>query len=104
MTFGTNNFAFQSCDNNELKCINCDIPFDKNNVNHRNSRIEHKSQNLYSGDVDKNLCNVNNCKYNIIEEFQSPKNIGNFNIFHNNLNGLENKFEVFHHFRCFKKI
>ena len=46
MTFGTNNFAFQSCDNNELKCINCDIPFDKNNVNHRNSRIEHKSQKL----------------------------------------------------------
>ena len=30
MTFG-NVFAFQSCDNNELKCINLDTPFE--NIN-----------------------------------------------------------------------
>ena len=49
-------------------------------------------------DIDKNLNNVNYCKYYTIDEFQSSKNMANFNILHNNLNGLENKFDVLHHF------
>ena len=48
--------------------------------------------------TDINLCNINNCKYYTIKEFQLSKNMGNFNIFHHNLNGLENKFEIFHNF------
>ena len=49
-------------------------------------------------DIDKNLSNVNHCKYYTIDEFQCSKNMGNLNIFHNNLNGLENKFEILHNF------
>ena len=88
MTFDNNIFAFQSCSNSELNCINSGIPLGKN-VNHKNSENETKCPKLYSKDID-------NCKYYTIEEFQSSKNMGNFNILHNNLNGLENKFDVLH--------
>ena len=91
MTFGNKVFAFQSCDNNEQKCINSDTPFEKKIINHENFAIETKCPNL-------NLCNVNNCKYYTIDELQSSKDMGNFNIFHNNLNGLGNKFEVLYNF------
>ena len=67
-------------------------------INYENSGIETKCPNLYSEDIDKNLRNVNNCKYYTIDGLQSSKDIGNFNIFHNNLNRLENKFEVLHNF------
>ena len=88
-----------SCDNNELKCINFDTPFERKIINHENSGIESKCPNLYSpDDIDKNLHDVNNCKYYTIDELQSSKEMGNFNIFHNNLNGLENKFDVLHNF------
>ena len=97
MTFDNNIFAFQSCNNSELNCINSGIPLGKN-VNHKNSENETKYPKLYSKDIDKNLNNVNNCKYYTVDEFQSSKNMGNFNILHNNLNGLENKFDVLHHF------
>ena len=90
MTFDNNIFAFQSCDNSELNCINSDIPLEKN-VNNKNSVNETKCPKLYSKEIDKNLNNVNNCKYYTIDEFQSSKNMGNFNILHNNLNMLDNE-------------
>ena len=33
MTLANDVFAFQSCDNNELKCINSNIPFENIMVN-----------------------------------------------------------------------
>ena len=93
MTFG-NVFAFQSCDNNKLKCINLDTPFENINKSINDSIC----LNLYNEDIDKNLSNVNHCKYYTTDEFQCSKNMGNLNIFHNNLNGLENKFEILHNF------
>ena len=94
MTFGNNVFAFQSCDNNELKCIHLDISYG-NTIKSVNESI---CSNIYNEDIDKHLSNNNNCKYYTIDEFQLSKNMGNFNIFHNNLNGLENKFEILHNF------
>ena len=84
--------------NLELKCINSDTPFEKKIINHENSGIETKCPNLYSEDIDKNLCDVNNCKYYPIDELRSSKDMGNFNIFHN-LSMVENKFDV-----LYKKI
>ena len=92
MTFDNNIFAFQSCNNSELNWINSGIPLGKN-VNHKNSENETKCPKLYNKDIDKNLNNANNCKYYTIDEFQPSKNMGNFNILHNN-HGLENKFDV----------
>ena len=93
MTFG-NVFAFQSCDNNELKCINVDTPC----KNIEKSPNESICPNIYNEDIDKNVPNDNNYKYYTIEELQCSKYMGNLNIFHNNLNGLENKFETLHNF------
>ena len=87
-------FTFQSCDNNELKCINLDTPFENINISINDSICP----NLYNEDIDKNVSNVNQCKYYTIDEFQCSKHMGNLNIFHNNLNGLENKFEILHDF------
>ena len=96
MTFG-NVFAFQSCDNSELKCINSDTPLEKieNQDDLHNETLFPK---LHSKDMNKNLHNVSNCKYYTINEFQQCENMGKFNILHNNLNGLESKFEAFHQF------
>ena len=85
MTFGNNVFAFQSCDNNKLKCLNLDIPLE----NITKSINESICSNLDNNDIDKNLSNDNNCKYYTIDEFQCSKNMDNLNIFHSNLNRLE---------------
>ena len=52
MTFDNNIFAFQSCNNSELNCINSGIPLGKN-VNHKNSENETKCPKLYSKGIDK---------------------------------------------------
>ena len=96
MTFGNDIFAFQSCNNSELNCINSDTSLEITE-NLENS-IESKYPKLHSKEIDKNLCNVNNCKYYSINEFQETNDLGNFNILHNNLNGLESKFDLFHQF------
>ena len=99
MASGNNVFAFQSCDNNELKCINSDTPFERKIINHENSGIETKCPNL----VQKTLIKIYAMSTIVntiltIDKLQSSKDMGNFNIFHNNLNGLENKFDVLHNF------
>ena len=97
MTFGNNVFAFSACDNSELKCINSDNPV-VNIVNSDNSINETTYPKLHDKDIDKNLRNVNNCKYYTVNEFQLSNDMGNFNILHNNLNGLESKLDIFHQF------
>ena len=98
MTFG-NVFAFENCDNSELKCINSDTPLE-NTQNEQKSIREKNYPILHCKDIDNNLCNANvsNCKYYTTSEFNQSNNMGNFNILHNNLNGLESKFDIFHQF------
>ena len=97
MTFGDGELAFPSCNISELNCTDSDTHLE-NTVNHIISNKETKYPKLHSKDIDKNLRNVNNCKYYTINEFQSSNDMGNFNILHNNLNGLESKFDIFHQF------
>ena len=48
--------------------------------------------------IDENILNLRNCKYYTVSEFHNSTNNNNLNIFHNNVNGLETKFEKVHHF------
>ena len=49
--------------------------------------------------IDEHITNLSDCKYYTVSEFYYLKNDDhNLNIFHNNVNGLETKFENLHHF------
>ena len=52
---------------------------------------------LNMGDLDENIININS-RYYTAHEFKSLHKEKSFNIFHTNLNGLENKFELFQNF------
>ena len=54
--------------------------------------------NLCDDDLEIKLSNLEDCKYYSVEEFQKVNFEKSFNIFHNNLNGLETKFGQLHHF------
>ena len=98
MTFGNlDNFAFNSCDTSELNCINSgieieELPSTKNTNEGKISNISGENK------IDANIFNKINCKYYSVNEFQDLKKDSNLNIFHNNVNGLESKFESLHHF------
>ena len=57
---------------------------------------EIESLNQY--DIDENIVNNINSRYYTVEEFKTLNKKCNFNILHSNINGLENKFEEYHHF------
>ena len=52
--------------------------------------------NLCDDDLDIRISNLKDCKYYSVEEIQKSKFDNNFNIFHNNVNGLETKFGQLH--------
>ena len=79
MIFGDTDFPFGLCDLAELKGINASVS-------------PHELLN-------NNIVNDKNDNYNYsISEYYNSIDSNNFNIFHNNVNGLESKFENFHHF------
>ena len=111
MTFGNNSlFPFNHCSNNEINninkldtCLSNDIVIDtlpKETITEEAIRVS----NLNSHDSDNiNLSNLSSCKYYSCSKFHELMSIGNnsnnnVNIFHNNLNGLESKFGLFHNF------
>ena len=55
-------------------------------------------ETLKQFDIDENTISNINSRYYPTYEFQSLKREKSFNIFHTNLNGLENKFEQLHNF------
>ena len=105
MTFG--DFPFGLCDLAELKGINSavsphalpnnNIVNDKNDVSNLNNN-SYRFYNLCDKVIDENIVNLTNCKYYSISECYNSIESNNFNIFHNIVNGLEFKFENFHHF------
>ena len=48
--------------------------------------------------IDENILNLTNCKYYTVSEFHNSIAGNNLNIFHNNINGPETKFENLHQF------
>ena len=111
MTFGNNSiFPFNKCNNNELIDINNShryIPsIDKPVTNLPNHIISEQANrvsgiNSHENECEVNLTNLSSCEYYSIVKFHdliSKNNSHNVNIFHNNLNGLETKFDQFHNF------
>ena len=114
MTFGNNSiFPFNFCNNKELININ-NSDISSPNVTHNDTLPKHiiteqaiKVSNLNSQDSDNiNLSNLSSCEYYSHSKFHelisnnsnNNNNNINFNIFHNNLNGLESKFVLLHNF------
>ena len=112
MTYGNkNSFPFNNCNNKEIININnCDyLPKDNiiiNNLpNYKISEQAIKASNFnnqYNLNSDVNLSNLLGCKYYSCDDFHNLKfknnHHKNVNIFHNNFNGLESKFDEFHSF------
>ena len=99
MTFGNlDPFAFSSCDNTELKCLNTTNAIAESPNKDNDVINESKFSNSCDGDIDKNLPNLTNCQYYSINEFQNVNTTNNFNIYHNNMNGLETKLDNLQHF------
>ena len=53
---------------------------------------------LKPSNIDENIINNLNSRYYAAREFQSLANENSFNIFHSNMDGLENKFDLLHNF------
>ena len=111
MTFGNNSlFPFNNCSNEDINNINkldtClinDILID-NLPKEIISEQAIKVSNLNSSNNDNiNLSNLSSCKYYSCSKFHELMSVDNnsnknVNIFHNNLNGLESKFELLNNF------
>ena len=103
MTYGNLNFLpYNACNINELNLINSnDRYFSQEESFHKQQDTninEIKAINVCDDDLEVKLTNLTDCKYYTIEEFQNLKNENNFKIFHNNVNGLEIKFELLQYF------
>ena len=108
MTFGVSEFAFHSCDLTELNGINSGVspdvlPNNNNIVNNNKSNLNNNNNtnifsNLCDKAIDENIVNLTNCKYYTVSEFHNLIDGNNLNIFHNNINGVETKFENLHQF------
>ena len=98
MTYGTFSFPYNSCNAKELNLINSSDNFCQEEPIVKQDNNEIKALNLCDDDLDTKLSNLTECKYYSINEFQNLKQNKNFNIFHNNINGLETKFELLHNF------
>ena len=98
MAYGdTDSLAYNSSDTNELININLGVPSEEthgcNNTNYK------QFTNRCDNDIDINLPSKTYCKNYSIEEFQSLKtNKTDLKIFHNNINGLENKHDLLQNF------
>ena len=90
-------FAYNSCDTNELININLRIPSEE--THGCNNTNDKQFTNRCDKDIDTNLPSKTCCKNYSIEEFQTLKtNKTDLNIFHNNINGLENKHDLLQNF------
>ena len=109
MTFGNNKllFPFNNCNNNELInvnnsniCLSNDVDLISTLPKHIITEQAIKVSNLNSQDNDDiNLSNLSSCKYYSCSNFHKQmSNKNNVNIFHNNLNGLETKFQSLNNF------
>ena len=111
MTFGDNTlFPFNLCNKNELININNNdryIPIDnpisnlpKHIITEQAIRVS--GLNTHDNECEVNLSNLSGCEYYSCTKFHkliTKKNKqNNVNIFHNNFNGLESKFDQLHHF------
>ena len=110
MTFGNLDLPFNHCDNNELININNSdkyIPNDTptssklpdNVITDQAIRV--CNRNSFEDDSNINLSNLVGCEYYSCQDFDkliSNNYKNNVNIFHNNFNGLETKFDYFHNF------
>ena len=110
MTFGNNSiFPFNCCNNNDLININNKDTCLTNDIqtstlpDYKITEQAIRVSNLNSQDNDNiNLSNLSSCKYYSCSKFHhlmsSNNNNKNVNIFHNNVNGLESKFQSLHVF------
>ena len=111
MTYGNSLFPFNKCSDNDLNTINNSdryIPNENDMVSDlpmfNISEQAFRASNLNSLDFDSevNLSNLVSCKYYSCLDFvkyNSNNNyLNNTNIFHNNFNGLESKFEYLRNF------
>ena len=97
MTYGTFSFPYNSCNAKELNLINSTDKFCQEEVIvNQQDNNEIKALNLCDDDLDTKLSNLTECKYYSTNEFQNLKQNKNFNIFHNNINGLETKLELYY--------
>ena len=101
MTYGKFPFPYNSCNTKDLNSINSNdryFEITEDSQNHEINQNQIKAVNLCDDDLDINLTNLTDCKYYSVDEFQKNNFNMNFNIFHNNVNGLETKFENLHNF------
>ena len=104
MTYGTFCFPYNSCNTSDLKSINSIDRYFQTEDNLTNqddtdiNKNEMKAINLCDDDLDINLSNLTDCKYYTADEFKKLNLHKNCNIFHNNVNGLETKFQNLHSF------
>ena len=90
------NFAYNSCDTNELININLGIPSEET---HGCNSSDKQFTNHCDNDIDTNLPSKTCCKNYSIEEFQTLKtNKTDLKIVHNNISGLENKHDLLQNF------
>ena len=101
MTYGNiETLPYNSCNSNELKLINSNDRYflqeESGNNKQQDIKInEINAINLCDDDLELKLTNLSDCQYYSPEEFQNFKNDNDFKIFHNNVNGLETKFELY---------
>ena len=101
MTYGTcTALPYNTCNTNELKSINSsDRYFSNENFDYdrqHDKPIELVANNICDDDLDIKISNLIDCKYYSVEEFKKIDFNDNFSIFHNNVNGLETKFDLLH--------
>ena len=98
MTYGDlDSGAFNSCNNNELDMINDGVSVNETSKRENNFTSQ-KFSNLCDKDIDSNLPNMTCCEDYSVNEFQKIRLEKSFNVFHNNINGLESKFDSLHNF------
>ena len=96
MTYGNvDSFAFNLCNTKELINLNFGVSLENTHVI---ANEDVQFSNLCDKDIDTNLPSKTCCKNYSITEFQKVKSQKNFNIFHNNVNGLETKHDLLHNF------
>ena len=91
---------FTLCDNTELGNINSSnsMTFLVSLPNAQTVIESTKFSKSTPSDINFEIPNNTNSKYYSVEEYQKEKKLGNFNIFHTNVNGLGSKYDNLHEF------
>ena len=84
---------FTLCDNTELRNLNSSnsMKFLESLPNAQTVIESTKFSKSAPSDINSEIANNTDSKYYSVEEYQKVKNLGNFNIFHTNVNGLGSK-------------